>query len=382
MYKLNNFNPESFLQTYWQKKPVVIRQAFTNFCDPLDEHELAGLAQEEDIDSRIVSRRADSWHVSHGPFADFSAHCQGAWSLLVQNVDCYSANAESLLNAFDFIPVWRIDDLMVSYSVDDAGVGPHLDQYDVFIIQGKGSRRWRVGGKSHYEERLPHPQLRQVSAFEPIIDEELLPGDMIYIPPGFPHDGVATQECLNYSVGFRAPNQQELLSGFADYALDSGVFQQRYIDPDLALRDEPCEIKQQEVAKLREMMLKLINSNHFEQFLGAYLSTSNLTTQDLLTGELTYELDEIKQMFTANQGFYRAPGVKSVYFENAADSSSEVTVFINESAFEVPKNQLQIVNKLLNQEFWHPNSEINNENSIFFVQFVSTLLNEGLWYPE
>lgn len=382
MYKLNNFDAEVFLQTYWQKRPVVIRQAFVDFQDPLDEHELAGLAQEESIDSRIVSRQDQSWQLSQGPFDDFTEQCQGQWSLLVQNVDGYSEDAESLLNAFDFIPAWRTDDLMVSFSVAGAGVGPHLDQYDVFIIQGKGSRHWKVGEDKEYNEHTPHPKLKQVSSFEPIIDEVLHPGDMIYIPPGFPHDGVAKDKCLNYSVGFRAPNQQELLSSFADYALDTTYFQQRYSDPDLALREKSIEIKQHEVTRLREMLLKMINSNHFEEFLGSYLSRSNLCGNEQQIGDMAFEEEEVSLMFGNNQSFYRASGVKSVYVENESNAAAEVSVFVNEIAIGMPKKQLDAVLKLLNQSVWSPKLEITNENSIFFVQLMTKLVNAGLWYPE
>jgi 50S ribosomal protein L16 3-hydroxylase len=224
MYKLESLYFEHFIQQYWQKRPLLIKQGLSNFVDPIDQDELAGLAMEDDIDSRIISLSGDKWAVHQGPFEQFDDICQGQWSLLVQGVDRYNELASHLLGAFDFIPSWRIEDLMVSFSVAGGGVGPHLDQYDVFIIQGKGTRRWKVGGPGQYNEISPHPKLKQIDDFVPIIDEVLEAGDILYIPPGCPHEGVALEDCLNYSVGFRAPNQQELLSNFADYGLDNPIY--------------------------------------------------------------------------------------------------------------------------------------------------------------
>lgn len=382
MYRLENFDPEHFLTHHWQKKPLVIRQAFSEFQDPLDENELAGLAQEIEIDSRIVSKQANKWSVHQGPFEDFTPLTLGEWTLLVQGVDSYVAAAAELVQAFSFIPNWRIDDLMASFSVAGAGVGPHLDQYDVFIIQGKGSRRWQVGSTGQHEECLPAPQLKQISHFEPIIDEVLLPGDMIYIPPGFPHNGVALNDCMNYSVGFRAPTQKELISDFADFALDREDFNLRYQDPDIQMRQSTSEIKQQEVKKLRALMKDMIVSVHFEHWLGRFLTKTDGQEEYPLEPEDTYTIEEVKQLIISQTHFVKALGVKSLIIEPEIESHSEVLVYVNESVFHVPKNLLKHVSFLLDQPSWQTNSEINYENSIFFIQFMTTLVNKGYWYPE
>lgn len=190
-----------FLQRYWQKRPVILKRGFKNFIDPLSPDELAGLAMENEVDSRLVSHEDGRWHVSHGPFESFDHLGENNWSLLVQAVDHWHEPAAALMRPFRPLSDWRMDDLMISFSVPGGGVGPHFDQYDVFIIQGSGRRRWRVGEKTEMKQHCPHPDLLQVGPFDAIIDEEMEPGDILYIPPGFPHEGYSLENALNYSVG-------------------------------------------------------------------------------------------------------------------------------------------------------------------------------------
>ncbi|MCL4410171.1 MAG: cupin domain-containing protein [Firmicutes bacterium] len=239
-YVLNHFafNSVEFLRDYWQQKPCVIRQGFIDFQDPISPEELAGLALEPGVDSRVVSQRADSenpqnapvWDLQHGPIEDFSQFGDEGWSLLVQAVNEHYPPAQELLRAFRFLPDWRVDDLMVSYSTANGGVGAHLDQYDVFIVQGMGKRLWQVGPRADYEEVCPHPELKQIRGFVANLEAELEPGDILYIPAGFPHAGFSLEPALNYSVGLRAPSQAELLSAVADEALDQNKLQERFRD--------------------------------------------------------------------------------------------------------------------------------------------------------
>lgn len=180
----DKLTPELFLQEYWQTKPLLIKGGFASFTDTIDANELAGLAMESHIESRIVSHDGNSnWQVKHGPFEDFADLGEDNWTLLVQAVNNWSSETDSLINAFNFIPRWRIDDVMVSFSTPGGGVGPHLDQYDVFIIQGSGQRRWQVGlPDNNLQTILPHEDLKQVSAFNAVIDEITEAGDILYIP--------------------------------------------------------------------------------------------------------------------------------------------------------------------------------------------------------
>ncbi|VTM84192.1 putative enzyme [Klebsiella pneumoniae] len=175
-------NWPDFIERYWQKRPVVLKRGFANFIDPLSPDELAGLAMESEVDSRLVSHQDGKWQVSHGPFESYDHLSENNWSLLVQAVNHWHEPSAALMHPFRALPDWRIDDLMISFSVPGGGVGPHLDQYDVFIIQGTGRRRWRVGEKVPMKQHCPHPDLLQVDPFEAIIDEEMEPGDILYIP--------------------------------------------------------------------------------------------------------------------------------------------------------------------------------------------------------
>lgn len=171
-YQLNLNWPE-FLEKYWQKQPVILKNAFPNFIDPITPDELAGLAMEAEVDSRLVSHTNGQWQASNGPFEHFDNLGETGWSLLAQAVNHWHAPSAELVCPFRVLPDWRLDDLMISFSVPGGGVGPHIDQYDVFIIQGMGSRRWRVGDKLPLKQFCPHPALLHVEPFTPIIDEDL-----------------------------------------------------------------------------------------------------------------------------------------------------------------------------------------------------------------
>ncbi|MBO6228462.1 MAG: cupin domain-containing protein, partial [Shewanella sp.] len=227
MYTLN-LDIAQFLSEYWQKKPLLIKKAFPQFEDPISADELAGLACEEEISSRIVVTKDDNWEVVQGPFEDYDSYGETRWQLLVQAVNHWYPDSQPLVEALRFLPDWRFDDLMASFATPSGGVGPHVDNYDVFIIQGEGERRWTVGDNTPQQRRGGNPNSPLVEDFTPIIDVVLEKGDMLYIPPGFPHCGETLTVAMSYSIGFRAPSQQELISEVADYLLDNNLGQQRF----------------------------------------------------------------------------------------------------------------------------------------------------------
>lgn len=235
--------PEKFLKRHWHKKPLLLRQAFPGFAGLLSPRELMRLACRDDAQSRLVLRRGRSWELHHGPFraADFRDLPERGWSLLVQEVNHFLPEAERLLASFAFIPRARLDDLMVSYAPDGAGVGPHFDSYDVFLLQGLGRRRWRISAQED-RELVPRAPLRILRRFRPEQDWILESGDMLYLPPRYAHDGVAVGECMTYSIGFRAPSHQELLTRFLDHLTEAIHPPGMYEDPDLKLQREPARI--------------------------------------------------------------------------------------------------------------------------------------------
>lgn len=230
-----NIDRELFLARYWQQKPLLIRGAITNFTPPLTSHELAGLAFEEEVESRIIEHCDGNWLLSHGPFTNADYHREHPFTLLVQAVDHYIPEVAELRKLADFIPQWRVDDIMVSYASDGGSVGPHYDNYDVFLLQGEGQRLWKTGQFCGPDSPLlPHDELRILSLFETEAEYLLGPGDILYIPPGIAHWGVAQGECTTFSIGFRAPRINEMVSRFTDALLDQ-------LEPDLFFSDARLE---------------------------------------------------------------------------------------------------------------------------------------------
>jgi 50S ribosomal protein L16 3-hydroxylase len=240
---LGDRTPRAFLARHWHKEDLLVRQAIPAFEGLFSRAELFALAGRDDVESRIVLRAASRFTVAHGPFrrADFRALPARGWTLLVQGVNLHSDDADALLRQFSFLPYARLDDLMVSYAAPGGGVGPHFDSYDVFLLQGSGRRRWRYGRQDDLALRpgLPVKILRR---FEPAHDVTLAPGDMLYLPPAYAHDGVAVDECTTYSIGFRTSSNTELAQGFLDYLRDRVDLPGRYADPDPEFSLEPARI--------------------------------------------------------------------------------------------------------------------------------------------
>lgn len=259
---LGGLTPRVFLERYWQKRPLLIREAFPRFIPPLSADELAGLACEPGVESRLViqTRKAPGWKLRQGPFRhqDFRKLPRSRWTLLVQDVDKHVPAAAALLEAFRFIPSWRIDDLMVSYAADSGSVGPHVDAYDVFLLQAEGMRRWKINTEPQEELRLPGLELKQVKPFAPQESWLLMPGDMLYLPPGVAHHGVAFGEGMTYSVGFRAPSQAEMLADFAAILREGAIDGLRYGDPDLLPTKHPGEIPAQARARARQLLRRAL----------------------------------------------------------------------------------------------------------------------------
>jgi len=239
--------PARFLRDYWQKRPLLIRNAFPDFTPPLSPDELAGLACMQGALARIVLHDAkrDRWTLRSGPFDDatFAKLPKSHWTLLVQDVDKWDAGTAALLEAFGFIPSWRIDDVMISYAVDGGGVGAHVDQYDVFLLQGLGQRRWSIDTRPHPSTAFREDvELKLLREFHPTHAWTLERGDMLYLPPGVPHDGVAVGECTTFSIGMRAPAAGELLFDFAAHVAEALPESLRFADPDLKPAGEAGEI--------------------------------------------------------------------------------------------------------------------------------------------
>ena len=272
---LNELTPEAFLTEYWQKKPLLIRQAVPNFKGFLTPNELAGLACEEDVQSRIVKKIDDNWHLTHGPFDELSltALPEKDWTLLVQAVNHHLPEAAELLSQFNFIPHARLDDLMVSYAITGGSVGPHIDSYDVFLLQGSGKRRWKINAHPDLTliDGLP---LRILENFKAEQEWVLEAGDMLYLPPNIAHHGVSEDDdCMTYSIGFRVPKKQEVIEAFLEHLQDTIQTDGLYEDADLRCQQHPAEISDVMIAKVGAMLQKITwDKNTVRDFLGRSLT--------------------------------------------------------------------------------------------------------------
>lgn len=284
---LGGLSPQTFMSQYWQKKPLLIRGAAPEYIDRFPVDDLFELAGSDDVESRLVSltqpskRAQPQWRMEHGPIDDdrraqLSSALHRHWTLLVQGVNLYDEDAATLLNRFRFIPDARLDDLMISYAVDGGGVGPHFDSYDVFLLQTHGTRRWRISEQSDLslDERQPMKILRHFQAEQEWVLE---PGDMLYLPPKVAHEGVAIGECITCSIGFRAPNEAELIAQFlhrmAEQVESDTRHQKRYTDRTQPAIDAPAALPEQ----LVETTLRLVDTLKWRKrdvsaFLGEYLS--------------------------------------------------------------------------------------------------------------
>lgn len=391
-YTLNPaaFDAAIFIKQHWQRQPCVVRRAFLHFEDPLSADELAGVALEPGVDSRVVSRRDGEWDLVHGPLEDYSDFGENGWSLLVQAVNEHFPPAQALIEPFRFLPDWRIDDLMVSYSRPGGGVGAHIDAYDVFIIQGQGRRRWQIGPRGDYAVVTPHPDLKQIEDFEPFIDEVLEPGDMIYIPAGFPHRGESLTECFNYSVGFRAPSQAELFSALADFALEHDALSSRYQDCPQALHSVPAENARQSwqvtpamLKELRTHMSAALNDETLlEQVLMKHLS-QNPRPPLVIWPESPVTHSGLLRYLEQYDTLQRAVGVRMLTSVN----KEQVTGWIQGHALPLDHCAEAVFIRLLNASLDVPCDEIlallreaGESQSAQARELLKLCLNEGFWF--
>lgn len=269
---LGSLSAAHFLRDYWHKKPLLIRQAFPAFSPLLERDALFQLARRDDVEARLVTHFKRRWQVANGPFATLPSPAQKNWTLLLQGLNLHDDAADRLLRQFRFIPDARLDDLMVSYASDGGGVGPHFDSYDVFLLQAQGQRRWRIGAQNDLT-LVEGAALKILKNFEPEQEFVLDPGDMLYLPPHYAHDGAALGECMTYSIGFRAPSFQELGEAFLQFMADSIDLPGRYADPDLAVTRRPAEISRAMLTRTAAELNKVrFTPDDIAIFLGQYLS--------------------------------------------------------------------------------------------------------------
>jgi len=375
--ELGALTPEIFIRDYWQKKPLVIRQGFNNFKDLLTPEEMAGLACDDLVESRRVYKSEGEWQAEFGPFESYEHLGESDWTLVVQALNNWLPDAEKLIQCFDFIPRWRFDDVMVSYATPGGGVGPHIDLYDVFICQGSGRRRWRVGDRGPHKEFAAHPALLHTEAFEPIIDVELLPGDILYLPPGYPHDGVTLEASMSFSVGYRTASAKDMVSALADHLIDNELGCEQIEDPDRELSHHSGRVNTSDLARIKAQLLATLDDTLISEFSGRYLSSSKCEL-DLPEDNLGFQCDDVIEMLK-QQALTRLGGLRALYFDT---SVSEGVLYINGEQMTLPVELADAIPVLCDNQILSATSLASWLANPTFIEQLTAWVNSGYWYFE
>lgn len=370
---------EVFLRDYWQKKPLLIRNAFPDFESPITPDELAGLACETDT-ARIVIEKGGkhAWEVRHGAFddADFTNLPETHWTLLVNDTDQHLAELKAVMEPFRFIPDWRIDDLMISFAVEGGSVGPHVDEYDVFLIQAQGQRRWQITTQPAKPDNfLAGLDLRIMRDFEAEQEWVVNPGDMLYLPPNVPHYGVALNECMTYSVGFRAPSQAEMLENLVENLLEDPRLKQRFNDSERECQAHPGELTAGDMERLIDFVVDALpqDTQALQLWLGKYLSQPKVDNNDTLEPSCLSKAELIK-LINRRATFEKLPGIRFLYFIN----DDEICLFANGTLHRAAAEQLQFIQYLCNTTIFKHNSYKTHLQDKNALELWRDLLEAGL----
>lgn len=315
---LGELTPEQFLREYWQKNPCLIRQAIPGFEPPLDGDDVAGLACEEMAESRLVAGKypGHDWRVQYGPFDEevFAEQPESHWTLLVQDVEKHYPPLQELLAMFDFLPSWRLDDLMVSYAVPGGSVGPHVDQYDVFLYQAQGEKLWQIA-ENFDPVLLDDCALNVLQSFEPEREWILKPGDMLYLPPNVAHHGIALDEGMTWSVGLRAPSAADLSLAMGEYLAELPEGGPRYSDPGLEPIARPGEIQSDAIDRMRDLLSDAVADEMFRELAGSFITRFRLAHEPASPGP---DIDQQELMKRLQEGarLRRNPWTRLAWLES------------------------------------------------------------------
>jgi 50S ribosomal protein L16 3-hydroxylase len=346
--QLGDLPIEHFLRHYWQQRAVFLPRALDGFTSPLSPDELAGLALEEVIESRLIVHTEQApWQLKHGPFTeqDLSALSRHErWTLLVQAVDHWIPEVAELLERFRFIPNWRLDDVMVSYAPTGGSAGPHFDYYDVFLVQGAGTREWHIG--QHCDStsaRLEGTDLNILQDFTSEATYIARPGDILYIPPGVAHWGTSLDDnCMTYSIGFRAPSETDILDDFSQYIAAELSNDQRYQDPQPSPTATPGAIDPAVIAQLQQQLTRHLTRDNIAQWFGRYMTEAKLPLES--TPEPVAD-EDWQQWLAQNAWAERQLGARFCYFEH----NDTCTLFVDGQGFTCPA---PLAAELCNQRQW------------------------------
>ena len=383
----DDLNIADFLKDYWQKRPLLMRGGLAGYSCPLSAEELAGLACEEGIESRMVLEKDGTrpWEARSGPFDEqaFAELPPSHWTLLVQDVDKHIPEVADLLESFRFIPDWRLDDIMISYAVDQGSVGPHIDDYDVFLVQAAGRRRWLIDSKPGLESNfIPDLDLRILPDFKPENDWLLEPGDVLYLPPHIPHWGIAEGDgCITCSVGFRTPTFQDMTSAWCDELIEHQVPDGRYRDGELAKQSSPAEIDSGSLSRVRDHLQRFLalDPELQERWFGRYITEPKSHLQIEPLDEPISSARFLEQL-VAEDEIERNTAARFAFIRGRVDDDY---LFVNGQEYLLPKTEgefLELITskRILVQEELAPWLE-----SKACLQLLAELFNQGyLLFPQ
>ena len=387
----NGLDANHFVEQYWQKKPLLMPRALPLYQCPISPDELAGLACEDDTESRIVMEMisgkdnkpspGSQWILKHGPFehTDFQQLPESHWTLLVQECNKYVPDVAALLDDFNFIPNWRVDDAMVSYAVPNGSVGAHVDQYDVFLLQVQGQRRWQINAKQYSaQDFLEDCDLRILTDFEPAQDWILSPGDILYLPPGVAHYGVALTECMTISIGFRAPSHYQLVSAFYEdlFSSSDDFFMPRYQDPDLKATDNPGCIDDTSLEKICAIIKQYANNTDaIKSWFGRYITESS-DNDDSLLPDTPLDNDILCSKLAKQSVLWRSEYFRFAY----AKVSNKLMLYINGNENALPDNIAFAAELFCNNRQLTIKQVQPHMNNPAFMSLLLEMVNKGYYY--
>jgi len=379
---LGNRCPKTFLAEYWQKQPLLIRGALPGFVSPVSPEELAGFCCEPEIESRLVLEQAGPtpWTVEYGPVAEsrFAELPDTHWTLLVQECHRYVPGLAELREQFNFIPNWRIDDVMASYAPAQGSVGPHTDQYDVFLIQAHGTRHWQISTDPVPRDNfLPDTDLCIMREFTATEEWILHPGDMLYLPPGVAHYGVALEDCITFSVGFRAPGHAELLGSFSDYMATRLGHTHRFTDPTLRLQQHPGEISGDALTQVRRILQKILTDDAtIDQWFGKFITEAKHDHEQEEIEILSEQ--QFLQALAENGRLYRTEETRFAFIAN--NNTNTNALFIDGQHYPLSAELAFAAPLLCDQHQWSHEQLQGKLTHPGFAKLLTTLYNQAYVY--
>jgi 50S ribosomal protein L16 3-hydroxylase len=376
---INNLDIDDFLRNYWQKKPLLIRSAFPKFQSPISAEELAGLACEDFIESRIISEHKSSpkWKLENGPFSEkrFPKLPESHWTLLIQGLNKIFPELDILLHEFNFIPSWRLDDLMASYAAPEGSVGPHIDQYDVFLLQASGRRKWLISEAPVAKDNfLADSELKIIKNFKAETEWILEAGDMLYLPPNVAHYGIGLEDCITFSIGFRAPSHAELLSSYIDEHITTLKDELRYKDPVLTDSQNCGEISVATIDGVQDLLLSHFeDKSRIEDWFCRFV-TDYLNGDDEYLNENSLNTGEFIALFKTNKFIRRPATVRASYHIN---NKNILSLYINGNKQPILSASNEVVKLFCNQIINHYADIESYLKNNHVATFLCELYNSG-----